>query len=131
MHYIFSSSYTRSLYLMSVNGTLFYTIIMFANDMELYNSTPRSTTDSLRFCSMQNCVSDVKRWTIHNRLQLNEDRTEALPCDPSKSSDLPDVLNTDQSHIPFCNRRSSEIQGTALGKCLQAWPVHIGPGLRV
>ena len=29
------------------------------------------------------------------------------------------------------NRRSSEIQGTALGKCLQAWPVHIGPGLRV
>ena len=26
---------------------------------------------------------------------------------------------------PFltCNRRSSEIQGTALGKCMQAWPV--------
>ena len=23
------------------------------------------------------------------------------------------------------NRRSSEIQGTALGKCLQAWPVYI------
>ena len=22
------------------------------------------------------------------------------------------------------NRRSSEIQGTALGKCLQAWPVY-------
>ena len=29
------------------------------------------------------------------------------------------------------NRRSSEIQGTALSKCLQAWPVYIGPGLRV
>ena len=29
------------------------------------------------------------------------------------------------------NRRSSEIQGTAIGKCLQAWPVYIGPGLRV
>ena len=25
----------------------------------------------------------------------------------------------------FCNRRSSEIQGSALGKCLQAWPVYI------
>ena len=74
MHYIFSSSYTRSLYLMSVNGTLFYTIIMFANDMELYNSTPRSTTDSLRFCSMQNCVSDVQKWTMLNKLQLNEDK---------------------------------------------------------
>ena len=23
------------------------------------------------------------------------------------------------------NRRSSEIQGTALGKCLQAWPIYI------
>ena len=29
------------------------------------------------------------------------------------------------------NRRSSEIQGTALGKCLQAWPVYTGPCLRV
>ena len=28
------------------------------------------------------------------------------------------------------NRRSSEIQGTALGKCLQAWPVYTGPCLR-
>ena len=31
-----------------------------------------------------------------------------------------------------CNRRSSEIQGTALGKCLRAWTcIYIGPGLRV
>ena len=29
------------------------------------------------------------------------------------------------------NRRPSEIQGTALGKCLQAWPVYISPCLRV
>ena len=29
------------------------------------------------------------------------------------------------------NRRSLEIQGTALGKCLQAWPVYTGPCLRV
>ena len=29
------------------------------------------------------------------------------------------------------NRRSSEIQGTALGKCLQAWPVYTGPCLQV
>ena len=26
--------------------------------------------------------------------------------------------------VSFVNRRSSEIQGTALGKCLQAWPVY-------
>ena len=29
------------------------------------------------------------------------------------------------------NRRSSEIQVTALDKCLQACPVYTGPGLRV
>ena len=49
-----------------------------------------------------------------------------------KNSQLTDLVSlkpgADQN-----NRRSSEIQGTALGKCLQAWPVHIytGPGLRV
>ena len=35
---------------------------------------------------MQNCVSDVKKWTTHNKLQLNEDKTEALLFDPAKSS---------------------------------------------
>ena len=51
---------------------------------------------------MQNCVRDVKKWTIHNKLQLNEVKTEALLFDPTKSSDLPDVLRIGQSDIPFC-----------------------------
>ena len=42
------------------------------------------------------------KWTMHNKLQLNEDKTEALLFDPSKSSDLPDVLRIVQSDIPFC-----------------------------
>ena len=74
---------------------------MFADDFELYNSAPHSSTDSL-VCNMQNCVSDVKKWTIHNKLQLNEDKTEAPLFDPSKSSGLPDVLRSGQSDIPFC-----------------------------
>ena len=74
---------------------------IFVDDSELYNSAPRSSTDSL-FCDMQNCVSDVKKWTIHNKLQLNEDNTEALLFDPSKSSDHPDVLRIGQSDILFC-----------------------------
>ena len=32
---------------------------------------------------------------------------------------------SDERHFLFTNRRSSEIQGTVLGKCLQAWPVYI------
>ena len=73
---------------------------MFADDTELYNSAPRSSTDSL-FCNMQNCVSDRKKWTIH-KFHLNEDKTEALLFGPTKSSNLPDVLRIGQNDIPFC-----------------------------
>ena len=35
-------------------------------------------------------------------------------------------VGSDESHFNVTyNRRSSEIQGTALGKCLKAWPVYI------
>ena len=73
---------------------------MFAEDTELYSSTPHSTTDSL-FCNIHNCVSDVKKWTIHNKLQLSE--REALLFNPSTSSHLPDVQKRSQNDIPFCN----------------------------
>ena len=74
---------------------------MFADDTELYNSAPRSSTDFL-FGNMQKCVRNVKKWTINNKLQLNENKTEALLFDPLKFSDLPDVLRIGQSDIPFC-----------------------------
>ena len=48
-----------------------------------------------------NCVSDVKKWTIRNELRLNESETEAVFCDPSKSSHPPDVLRIGQSDIPL------------------------------
>ena len=47
-------------------------------------------------------MSDVKKWTTHNKLQLNEDKTEALFFGPSRSSDLPDVLGVGQGGMPFC-----------------------------
>ena len=50
---------------------------MFADDTVLNDSTPCSSTDSL-FCNMQNCISDVNKWTFHNKLQLNKDKTEKL-----------------------------------------------------
>ena len=75
---------------------------MFADDTDLCNSTPRSSTDFL-FCNVKNCVSDEKKCTIHKRLQLNEYQIEALLFDPSKSSDLPDDLKTGHGDIPFCN----------------------------
>ena len=86
-----SSSYTRSLYLIALDDTLSYVHHMFTDGTGLYNSAPRSSTDSL-FCNMQKCVSDVKKWTVHIKLQLNEDKTDALLFNQSRSSDLPDVL---------------------------------------
>ena len=66
----------------------------------MYSSTPHSTTDSL-FCNIHNCVSEVKKWTIHKKLQLSE--REALLFNPSTSSHLPDVQKRSQNDIPFCN----------------------------
>ena len=75
---------------------------MFDNDTEMCNSTHRSSTESL-FCNTQNCVSDVKKWTIHSKFQLNEEQNEALHFDPSQSSDPPDVLKIDRNGMSFCN----------------------------
>ena len=75
---------------------------MFDNDTELCNSTPRSSTESL-FCNTQNCVSDVKKWTIHSKFPLNAEQNDALLFHPSKSSDPPHVLKMDKSGISVCN----------------------------
>ena len=45
-----------------------------------------------RKMSVLRSVSDVQKWTIHNKLKLNKDKTEAQLFDPFKSSDLPDRL---------------------------------------
>ena len=45
--------------------------------MDLYKSVSRYKIPSL-LNAMQRCEADVKLWTIHNKLQLNEDKTEAL-----------------------------------------------------
>ena len=46
-------------------------------------------------------MSDVKKWTIHKKPQLNGEKTEALLFNPSDSSDLPIVFTIGQSDIPF------------------------------
>eukprot|EP00745_Piridium_sociabile_P020377 TRINITY_DN313_c0_g1_i4.p1 TRINITY_DN313_c0_g1~~TRINITY_DN313_c0_g1_i4.p1 ORF type:complete len:508 (-),score=73.27 TRINITY_DN313_c0_g1_i4:117-1640(-) len=74
---------------------------MFADDTELYNSANRSHSDVL-FSTMQSCISDVKAWTLVNKLQLNEDKTEALLIDSSNLSDLPSSLFLgQQTNIAF------------------------------
>ena len=64
----YSATYTQPVFdIIERHSVLHY---MFAAGTELYNSPPRFSTDSL-FCDLQFCVSNVKKWTIHNKLQLN------------------------------------------------------------
>ena len=50
---------------------------MFADDTELYSSRPPNDIHSL-ICAMQLCTTDVKKWTVFNKLQLNQEKTEVL-----------------------------------------------------
>ena len=71
---------------------------MFADDTELYKSVSRDHIPYL-IDAMQRCVADVKRWTIHIKLQLNEYKTETLLSILSVSANLPLYLKIGQSDI--------------------------------
>ena len=83
----FSSFYTRSLYLILLNDTPYCTIVMFAMT---WSCTIQLLTPPLIIFSAtcKTVLVFVKKWTINNKFQLNEDKTEALLFYPSKSSDL-------------------------------------------
>ena len=64
----------------------------FADDTQLQKSAPPQQVDGL-IQSMQQCVHDVKSWMTHNKLKLNDDKTEALIISApriSNSIPLPD-----------------------------------------
>ena len=73
---------------------------MFADDTELYKSVSRDKNPSL-LNVMQRCAADVKRWTSHNELQLNEDKSKALLTSPFVSADLPLNLKIGHRDIHF------------------------------
>jgi hypothetical protein len=49
----------------------------FADDSQLYNSSPPEQIDSL-LSSVSSCISDIQNWMTENKLQLNSSKTEAL-----------------------------------------------------
>ncbi|WP_419587735.1 reverse transcriptase domain-containing protein, partial [Thiolapillus sp.] len=49
----------------------------FADDNQLYKETvPDQIQTTIEI--MQNCIIDVKLWTTHNKLQLNDSKTESM-----------------------------------------------------
>lgn len=74
---------------------------MFADDTELCQSFGRSDINSL-LLARESCVSYTKDWTLVNKLQLNEDKTEAaLLLRPSYSAYLPASLQMGYTYVHF------------------------------
>ena len=50
---------------------------VYADDTQIYKScTPSEIVDTIK-CKEQ-CISNVKTWMLHNKLQKNDDKTEAI-----------------------------------------------------
>ena len=70
----------------------------FANDSQLYNSVPHEYLRSL-IRNMQAGVADVKVWMTQNKLQLNNEKTEALLIDLQNSLNFPLSIIIGESEI--------------------------------
>ena len=50
---------------------------MYADDRQIYKSCrPSEIVDIIN--SIEHCISNVKIWMFHNKLQMNDDKTEAI-----------------------------------------------------
>ena len=75
----------------------------FADDTQLQESVrPQHVEKFIQ--SIQKCVHHVKSWMTHNKLKLNDDKTEALIISAPKISNsmsLPDSLTAGNSTVRF------------------------------
>ena len=75
----------------------------FADDTQLQKPAPPQQVDEL-IQSMQQCVHDVKSRMTHNKLKLNDDKTEALIISAPRilnSTPLSDSLTVGNSTVRF------------------------------
>ena len=50
---------------------------MYADDTQIYKSyRPSEIVDTIN--GIEQCISNVKTWMFHNKLQMNDDKTEAI-----------------------------------------------------
>ena len=75
----------------------------FADDNQLYKETvPDQIQTTIE--TMQNCIIDVKLWTTHNKLQINDSKTESMLVKSHKlsvNSPLPSSMRTGNSEVLF------------------------------
>ena len=62
---------------------------MFADDTELYSSSPNDPTDAhLKLQNIEQCCSEIKNLMDKNKLKFNETKTEVLLCGPKHIRDI-------------------------------------------
>ena len=72
----------------------------FADDSQIHRSCQPSDIDQT-VLNVQDCVSDIRYWMIDNKLQPNEDKTEAMLFDSSELHDAPASLSIWQTTVTF------------------------------
>ena len=73
---------------------------LFADDSQLQRSCQPTDVDQT-ILSVQDRISDIKDWMTDNKLQINEDKTEALLFNSSKLQDPPTSLSICQTTVTF------------------------------
>ena len=80
---------------------------MYADDTQLYKSVKPSDVEiEMLSTSMGLCIDDVKSWMVDNKLQLNEEKTEIILCNPKKSH-VPihvDHIATENEKLSFSDK---------------------------
>ena len=75
----------------------------FADDTQLHRSASISEIDVL-MTHTHDCIADLKTWMVHNKLQLNDDKTELMLVCPKKyrsHPSIPDSLVLNNVPISF------------------------------
>ena len=73
---------------------------LFADDSQLHRSCQATDVDQT-ILSVQDRIWDIKDWMTDNKVQLNEDETEALLFNSSKLQDPPSSLSICQTTVTF------------------------------
>ena len=55
---------------------------MYADDTQLYLSIEPSNVSALVCDLEKKCICDAKNWMLINKLELNDDKTESILCNP-------------------------------------------------
>ena len=76
---------------------------VYADDTQIYKSyTPSEIVDTIK--CIEQCISNVKTWMFHNKLKMNDDKTEAILFAQKElaTEHLPKLITINDCYYSFC-----------------------------